>query len=279
MIRGHRAQCPQVNSLTKNVHQHREVGEASWSKYQFIENTGNWRKHLKSYTSECSHHTSWRDFWKTNVSVSSTHKLWDRKGQPYISSLKIHYQFLQRLFLGLSHRCEPTGSWLFIHKLKETSQRHMSVHVDTELCPETCLRGAAGPQKKLGALTAVLPLPEGLETRRGPRTASSDPPPGEARSRALGPAGSQSGRLSSFQEPCGLGFSLLSYESFSTDPFRFSFSSFAVIFWLERLNVCYPVVPLLTLSPLFIFGFPPNHHFYLYLFMVYSDIISSISVI
>lgn len=104
-----------------------------------------------------------------------------------------------------------------------------------------CLREVAGPQKKQGALTAVLPLPEELETHQSPRTVRSDPPPGDARSLALGPAGSQSGCLSSFQEPCGLGFSLLSQESFSTDPFRFSFSSFAVIFWLERVNFCYPV--------------------------------------
>ena len=86
----------------------------------------------------------------------------------------------------------------------------MSVHVDTEVCPEMCLREVAGPQKKHGALTAVLPLPEELETRQSPRTVRSDPPPGDARSLALGPAGSQPGCLSSFQEPCGLGFSLLS---------------------------------------------------------------------
>lgn len=57
----------------------------------------------------------------------------------------------------------------------------------------------------------------------------------------FGPSWLTAWALSSFQEPHGLGFSLLSYESFSTDPFSFPFSSFAVIFWLERVNFHYPV--------------------------------------
>ena len=134
----------------------------------------------------------------------------------------------------------------------------MSVHVDTEVCPEMCLREVAGPQKKHGALTAVLPLPEELETHQSPRTVRSDPPPGDARSLALGPAGSQSGCLSSFQEPCGLGFSLLSYESFSTDPFGSHFLLLLLYFGLNRWIFVIQSVPLLTLSPLFIFQWFPS---------------------
>ena len=53
------------------------------------------------------------------------------------------------------------------------------------------------------------------------------------------------------------------------------------MFWLERVNVHDPICSSVDfcLYYLSVSGFPQNHHFCLYLFMGYSDILSSASVV
>lgn len=54
-----------------------------------------------------------------------------------------------------------------------------------------------------------------------------------------------------------------------------------ILFWLERVNFHDPICSSVDFCVYYLSfrGFPQNHHFYLYLFMVYSDPVSSVSVI
>lgn len=99
---------------------------------------------------------------------------------------------------------------------------------------------------------------------------------------ALGPAGSQPGRLTSSMSALWGGFQWTILRVFlnlsSLGPFFFFC---CVLFWLERVNFHDPVCSSVDfcLSYLSVSGFPQNHHFSLYLFMVYSDIVSPVSVV
>ena len=99
---------------------------------------------------------------------------------------------------------------------------------------------------------------------------------------ALGPAGSQPGRLTSSVSPLWGGFQWTILGVFlnlsSLGPFFFFCY---IMFWLERVNVHDPICSSVDfcLYYLSVSGFPQNHHFCLYLFMGYSDILSSASVV
>ena len=99
---------------------------------------------------------------------------------------------------------------------------------------------------------------------------------------ALGPAGSQPGRLTSSVSPLWGGFQWTILGVFlnlsSLGPFFFFC---CIMFWLERVNFHDPTCSSVDfcLYYLSVSGFPQNHHFCLYLFMGYSDILSSASVV
>ena len=82
--------------------------------------------------------------------------------------------------------------------------------------------------------------------------------------------------------PSGLGFRVPSYESLSIYPLWVPFFFFCyILFWLERVNVHDPTCSSVDFCLYYLSfrGFPQNHHFHLYLSMVYSDTVSSVSVI